>query len=216
MPRDDIVVIGAGGHAKVVLDAILLGDRYRIAGLIAADGETGTDVLGVPVIGALHELPRLKNDGLRYAFVGMGSIGNPSARIAAAREVEHCGLSMPPIVHPAASVSPHAVLHAGVFVAANAVVGAGARVGTCAIVNSGAVVEHDCAVGEFAHISPGVSLSGGVGVGDRSHVGTGSAVVQYASIGSDVLLGAGSVVVNDIEDGVLAYGNPARVISRRG
>lgn len=211
----DLIVVGAGGHAKVVLDALSLLGRYRVVGLIGRAEEAGSEVLGTPVIGTDADLASLHAGGIMGAVLGIGSVGDPSARIAAATALRAEGFHLPPIVHPTAAVSPRAELADGVFIAAGAVVAVDASIGACAIVNSGAVVDHDCVVGEFAHISPGVSLSGGVRIGDRTHVGTGSSVAQYVSIGADVLLGAGSVVVDDIEDGVVAYGNPARVIRSR-
>lgn len=212
---EDILVIGAGGHAKVVVDTLLLLDRYRVVGIIGIADEVGGELLGVPILGTEEELPRLRRQGVVGAVVGIGSVGDPSGRIAAARLAREAGFALPAVVHPSASVSSNATLADGAFVAAGAIVGVGSAVGTCAIVNSGAIVDHDCVVGDFAHISPGAALSGGVSVGDRTHVGTGSSVVQYVSIGADVLLGAGSVVVEDIEDGVVAYGTPARGVRDR-
>jgi sugar O-acyltransferase (sialic acid O-acetyltransferase NeuD family) len=212
---DDIFIIGAGGHAKVVIDALLLSDSYRVMGILGIAEEVGREVLGIPIIGTNAELEATRAEGYVAAAIAIGSVGDASARITAARAAKDAGLRLPSIVHPAAVVSPHATLDEGVFVAAGAVVGPGARIGACAIVNSGAVVDHDCDVGDFAHISPGAALSGGVKVGARTHVGTGSSVIQYVTIGSDVLVGAGAVVVSDIAHGVVAFGNPARIIRVR-
>lgn len=212
---EDLVVIGAGGHAKVVLDALMLLDEYRVAGVLALPEEVGGEVLGVSIIGTDADLRDLAARGVTAAVVGIGSVGECGARIAAAEKIARAGLRLPTIVHSAATVSRHAELAEGVFVAAGAVVGPGAIVGRCAIVNTGAVVDHDCVVGEFAHVASGATLAGGVSVGARVHVGAGAAIVQYLSVGDDALIGAGAVVVDDIESGCVAYGNPARVARRR-
>ncbi len=212
---EDIVVIGAGGHAKVVIDALMHGGRYRVVGAVAAAEEVGGEVLGVPIVGTDGDLGRLRGEGVGAVAIGIGSVGDVSARVAAVRAATAAGLDLPAITHPAATVSPHATLEEGAFVAAGAVVGPDARIGAYAIVNTGAIVDHDCVIGEFAHISPDAALSGGAKVGDRTHVGTGSSVIQYITIGSDVLLGAGAVVVDDIGNGVVSFGNPARPVKDR-
>lgn len=211
----DIVVIGAGGHAKVVVDAIAAGQEFRTVAVCALADEVGGEVLGVPIVGTNEDLPRLRAEGTTFAAIGIGSVGNTDARAAAVTAARAAGLNMPAIVHPRAIVSTHAELGEGVFVAAGAVIGPGARVGAFALVNTGVIVDHDCEIGEFVHLSPGVALSGGVRIGDGTHVGTGVATIQYLSIGSDVLIGAGAVVVEDIPDGVLVIGNPARIVRNR-
>ena len=212
---EDIVVIGAGGHAKVVMDAIALGDSYRTVAVCAMAEEVGGVLLGVPIVGTDEDLSRIRAEGTAAAAIGIGSIGDTAARTAAVQAARRAGLKLPAIVHPRATVSPHAELGEGVFVAAGAVVGPGARIGPYAIVNTGVIIDHDCVIGEYVHISPNAALSGGVQVGDRTHIGTGASVIQYLSIGSDVLVGAGAVVVEDIPDEVVVVGNPARIVRSR-
>jgi len=207
-----IIVIGGGGHAKVVVDALRAGGVFEPLGVLDLPSRMGEEVLGVPVVGGDEDLPRLVAEGVSACVIALGSTGDPAARVRLFDLAKAAGCSLPVVVHPRAWVSPAATLEEGVFVAANASVGPGSVIGACAIVNTGAVVDHDCRVGRFAHIAPGAALSGMVEVGDRSHIGTGSAVKQGVRIGAGSVVGVGSTVVDDIDEGVIAYGNPCRPV----
>lgn len=121
-------------------------------------------------------------------------------------------LIFPTATHPSAEISNRASYDDGVMFCAKSVLIAGAHVGEFAIINTGATVDHDCVIGDFAHIAPGVNLCGNVKVGSRTLIGVGSCVRPGITIGSDTIIGAGSVVVSDIPSGVIAHGNPCRVI----
>ena len=203
-------MIGAGGHAKVVIEAArALG--FAIAGLVAPAPE-GTTLLGVPVLGDDDALPRLRAEGIAAAVLG---IGDNHRRAAAAKRLLALGFALPPLPHPAAWVSPSCVLGAGVVVLQRAALSAATACGTAAIVNSGAIVEHDSEIGEAAHVAPGCALAGHVRVGARTLVGIGSAVRPGVVIGADAIVGAGSVVVRDVPAGATVMGCPARP-RRRG
>ena len=206
---DRIVIIGAGGHAASVADALLASGYWDVLGLIAPESEKDASVCGLIVIGDESELESLAADGV-VAAIGVGSVGDASVRMRVAARVRDAGLELPAIVHPKASVSTHACVEQGVFVAAGAVVGPHAVLGECCIVNSGAVVDHGCSIGAYAHIAPGAALSGNVTVGEGAHVGTGASVIQGASIGKRAVVGVGSAVVRDIPDDARAWGVPCK------
>ncbi len=211
-----IVLIGGGGHARVVIDAVRARGEHSVQAIVDVAARVGESVDGVPIVGTVDDLARLRGEGAFGCVIAVGSVGDPSARIREAARARQEGLALLTVVHPAASVSTSATLGEGVFVGAGAVVGAGALLGECAIINSAAVVDHDCSVGAFAHIAPGAALSGGVTVGDRAHVGTGASVMQGVRIGADSVVGVGSAVVRDVPDGATAFGNPCRVRSESG
>jgi UDP-perosamine 4-acetyltransferase len=123
------------------------------------------------------------------------------------------GLSVPPLVHPSAQVSPSASAGRATVVFAGAVVNAGARLRDAVIVNSAAVVEHDCELADAVHLSPGAVLSGGVHVGERAWIGAGATVIQGITIGRDAMVGAGAVVIRDVPDDATVVGVPARQIA---
>lgn len=203
------VVVGAGGHAKVVVEA-LRAAAADVVGLIAP-AAPGTVVLGLPVLGDDDVLARLRAEGLTDAALGLG---DNRRRAALAEHLVGLGFSLPPVLHPAAWISPSARVGAGVVVLQHAAVSAEAVLGRAAIVNSGAIVEHDDIIGEVAHVAPGCALAGGVSVGARALIGIGSVVRPGVTIGADAVVGAGSVVVADVDAGVTVAGCPARPLPR--
>lgn len=210
-----VLLLGGGGHAKCVIDAMKWTRVLTPAGVIDLPGRKGDTVLGVKITGSDADLPAFYKRGLRLAFVALGSTGDPARRIALWELAEKAGYSFPTVVHPSAMVSDHARLGHGVYVGPGAIVNAGAAVGDGCIINSGAIVEHDCRLGNFVHIAPGAALSAGVTVGDRSHIGTGCCTAQYLTIGEDTIVGAGAVVVKDLPSNAVCVGHPAKKIKSR-
>jgi sugar O-acyltransferase (sialic acid O-acetyltransferase NeuD family) len=201
---DSILVLGAGGHGKVVADCAL-SCGLMVAGFIDDAASPSLQVLGIPVLGPLSELPRLRAaDGAVVVAIGDGP-----TRIAL---IEHCrsiGLRTPTLIHPSSTVSRFASLGEGTVVLAQAAVNAGARLGLGVIVNTGATVDHDCAVADGVHVCPGAHLAGNVRVGRCSWIGVGSSVKQGIVIGSSAVVGAGAAVVSDVPDGATVVGVPA-------
>lgn len=208
--KKKIVLIGAGGHCKVVLELLFSIKEYEVAGIVDFKDRVGSKVLGVSVVGADADLPRFFKAGIKNCFIAVGSIGNPRLRVNPYTIAQKIGFSFPNLISPSALVSSSAILGQGNYIAPGAVVNAGATIGNNCIVNTGAIIEHDCTVGDFVHLSPGSILSGGVTVGDYSHVGTGSVVIQNLEIGANVIVGAGSVVTGNIRENMVAYGNPCK------
>lgn len=152
-------------------------------------------------------LPALRRSGVEAAVV---ALGNNRLRQAIANRLLAQAFILPPVLHPAAFISPTASIEPGAVVMARAVAGTCARIGPFAIINTGAIVEHDNDIGAAAHVAPGVSLAGTVRVGERVLIGVGSAVRPGISIGADAVIGAGSAVVCDIAERTVAAGCPAR------
>jgi len=200
-----VLVIGAGGHAKVVIEA-LRAAGFDPVGLVDARPDAPA-LLGVPVLGGDDALPRLRAEGIEAAIVALGA---NRARERAGEGLRALGFRLPAIVHPAALVSPSARIGEGAVVMARAVAGTLAEVGALAILNTGCIVEHDNRIGACAHIAPGAVLAGAVQVGKRALVGVGAAVRPGISIGADAVIGAGSAVVADVPPGAVVGGVPAR------
>lgn len=209
--RMRIVGVGAGGHASVVLEVLLLGGRYEPVALTDPRTELhGTTLLGVPVTGDDSLLPGYLADGVSHVFVGLGGVGDTGPRRRLAEHVVALGFEPVAAIHPSATVSPYAKLGAGPTVMANAVVNPGAVVGDHAIVNTGALVEHDCRIGDHVHVATGARLASGVEVGDGAHVGAGATVRQGIRIGAGAVVGIGAAVVDDVMAGAVVVGVPAR------
>jgi sugar O-acyltransferase (sialic acid O-acetyltransferase NeuD family) len=210
-----VVGLGAGGHAKVVVDILRLDGRYELVGFLDPRDELrGGSAYGLPVLGDDDLLPQLARDGVTHAFVGLGSSGDLRPRRRVYELARAQGVEPVDAVHPTAVVSSSAELGRGVTLMASAIVNAAARLGENVVVNTGAIVEHDCVLGDHVHVATGARLGGAVVVGDGTHIGLGALVNQSVRIGSGSIVGAGAVVVEDVEDGVIVAGVPARMLRR--
>ena len=195
-----VIVIGGGGHAKVVIDCIQsAGDS--VVGILDDHLPVGTAVVGVPVLGALDTYTGYKDCSFIIA------IGNNAVRKAISQRL---AVSWHTAIHPSAVVSRYATVGEGTVVLANAVINADASVGRHCIVNTAAVVEHDNKLFDFVHISPRAALAGNVTVGECSQVGIGAALRQGITICEDCLIGANAAVVKDITEKGIYAGVPAR------
>lgn len=208
--RQKVLLIGAGSHARVLLDALSERDDVEVLGLTDPRLAVGERVSGCQVLG---------NDDFllaRFAPAGVvlvnaiGSVRCSGVRRQAFERFSDAGYRFLAVVHPRAIVSSGAAIDEGTQIMAGAVVQTGARVGRNAIVNTGAIVDHDCEVGSHVHVAPGATLSGNVRVGEGAHIGTGAVVIQGLRIGAAALIAAGAVVVKDVAADDRVMGVPAR------
>ncbi len=193
-----VVVIGAGGHARVLIEALQLAGR-SILGAIDPALPSGSMSGGIKVLGGDETLEHLNPVDV-VLVNGIGGTQTTAPRDAIYRRWRGKGFHFATVVHPSAVISPSATLGEGAQVMAGCVIQSGASIGANSIINTRASVDHDCKVGETVHVAPGVTLSGSVNVGDGSHIGTGAAVIQGVSIGRNTLIAAGSVVYRDVPD----------------
>lgn len=208
------VVVGAGGHARVVIDALRAAGLAEPIAVVAPDEPPGGMLDGVPWHGDDAVLPTLAAQGGVAFCLGVGATGDNSRRAQLFELAASAGLAPLTVVHPAAHVSGTAQLGAGVFVAAGATVGPAATLGVNVIVNTGAVVDHDCEIGDHVHIATGACLAGGVRVAELAHVGAGSVIREGLSVGGGAVVGAGGAVIRDVAAGTTVVGVPARLLSR--
>jgi sugar O-acyltransferase (sialic acid O-acetyltransferase NeuD family) len=198
--QEPVAVIGAGGHAKVVI-ATLAAAGYPIAGVFDDDRHKwGAAIRGVPVRGPLTECRTF-----RRAVI---AVGNNRARCEIALAFPE--MEWATVAHPTAHVDSCARLGPGAVVCAGAVVQPDAVLGAQVIVNTGASVDHDCEVEDGVHLAPGVRLAGGVRIGRGAFLGIGSVVIPNLRIGEWTTVGAGAVVIQDLPARVTAVGVPAR------
>lgn len=203
-----LIVLGAGGHAQVLIDALQL-QGAAIEGVLDPDPlKHGAVILGVRVLGG-EELLEGRDVASCRLVNALGSVRQPRLRQGVHERFAARGYQFASVIHPAATVSRHAQVEAGAQVMAGAVVQAGARIGVDAIINTRASVDHDCVIGAHSHIAPGVTLSGDVQVGAGTHIGTGAVVVQGVRIGAGCVVGAGAVVLHEVPDGAFVAGVPA-------
>lgn len=201
--------MGAGGHGRVVLDA-LEAQGHRVLGFVDSNPDlAGRTIDGVAVLGGNDALDAFDKSAVVLAN-GVGSIATMEVRRRVFDGLVDAGWRFVTVVHPAAWVSPRAVLGPGAQVLAGAIVQTGACIGANSILNTRASVDHDCVIGDHCHLAPGVILSGNVSVGDEVHIGTGATVIQGVTLGERCFVAAGAVVTRDVPASTQVFGVPAR------
>jgi len=205
--KEKIVLVGAGGHCKILLES-LNRRRYEIVGILDNNSVNDSVIGGIPVIGRDCDAEALFCSGVHNAVITL--VGDLQTRRKLLEQYKKIGFSFPTILHPSAYISSSAYIGEGAVVLAGAYVNAEAKVQDFATVNTGAIIEHDSIVGENAHIAPGAILLGASQVGKDSLLGAGSTVLQQITVGEGCTVGAGSIVLKDVKDNKTVYGNPAR------
>ena len=195
-----LMIIGAGGHGKVVADNALQNGYTNIC--FIDDGVTG-ECLGFPIIGGSAEIAK-QNDGETDFIVG---IGNSAIR---KRIVEEHPVTWIKLIHPSAQIATNVSIGKGTVVMAGAVINVCAQVGEHCIINSNAIVEHDNVIQDFVNISPGAKLGGGVRIGELTNVGIGATVINNVDVTSGCVIGAGGVVIRNVVESGTYVGVPVR------
>ncbi|WP_051686181.1 acetyltransferase [Rheinheimera texasensis] len=203
----NVVLLGAGGHAKVVLDALQL-SGYRVNGVISPDlvAMKATHWRGLPVLGADDALNLLSQETDLLAN-GLGMLPAQTRRRQLFLDVKMAGFQFVQVLHPAAVISDSAKLGEGVQVFAGAVIQADAEVADNVIINTRAVVEHDTYVGAHSHLAPGAVVCGQVAIGCDVFVGAGATVIQGIRVGDGAVIGAGTAVVRDLRAHIWCRGS---------
>lgn len=192
-----LFMLGAGGHAKVLLDALIF-SGFKVDGVVdPVLAETDEFWRAIAVIGDDDGL--LKTGPAEIMLVnGIGSLPGKSLRQRLFAQFRMAGFNFLSVVHPSALMGSGVVLGEGTQLMAGSIVQADSTIGDNSIVNTGALIDHDCVIGSHVHIAPGVVISGGVKVGDGAHIGTGASIIQGVAIGAGAVIGAGTVVVKDV------------------
>lgn len=208
-----VVVFGAGGHAKVVIDIIEKSGQYEIAGLIDQHKPVGSEFCGYRVIGNESELLRHKEkwDG------GIVAVGDNWSRARIVDKILKIDADFQFItaIHPSAQIARGAKIGVGTVIMPGAVIGSDAHIGEHCIINSQASVDHDSVLEDFVTLAPRATTGGNVHIGEYSAISLGACVIHAIKIGEQTVIGAGAVVVSDIDPYVVAYGVPAKVIRKR-
>jgi sugar O-acyltransferase (sialic acid O-acetyltransferase NeuD family) len=206
--RERLVLIGAGGHARVLL-ALVRAAGHEVVGVcdpaLARDGRTIWE--DVPVLGGDDALLTLDREQVA-AINGIGQLVGSSLRRRVFERVQALGYRFPALVHPTAWVAKDVRLDDGVQIMAGAVVQPGSRIGASTIVNTRAGIDHDCVIGAHVHIAPGATLCGGVAVGEGGFIGAGATLIQGVRVGDHAVVGAGATLVKALRDNGKVLGGP--------
>jgi sugar O-acyltransferase (sialic acid O-acetyltransferase NeuD family) len=209
------VILGAGGHTRVLLDCLHLTSDVEVVGILDPNPElTGKSLFEVPILGDDSLLPNAKIRGAEFFAVGVGGAGNNRPRKELFELALKHDLKPLTIRHPTAIISVRALIGEGCQFLPGCIVNAGAELGSNIIINSGAIVEHDCVIGDHVHVATGAKLTSAVHVGNGAHVGAGATIRQGIQIGEYAVIGAGAAVVKNVSANVTVVGVPAKRIKK--
>ena len=203
----DIIIYGASGHAKVIIDIIEQSGIHTIIGLVDDTGSVNV-LSGYPVE---KNIKSYLNSGIMAGLVAVGDNWHRN-RIVNNILNECIDFQFISAIHPSVNKSRDVVIGDGTVVMSGCNINSGARIGSHCIINTGSNVDHDCIINDMASVAPGVTLGGNVVIGCFSAVGLGTSVIQKISIGSNTVIGAGSVVVRDVPSKCVAFGNPCKFV----
>ncbi len=206
----DCVIIGAGGHGRVVLDIMQHEGRHEVVGFLDSNPDLhGRLMDGVEVLGPIQRLASLKEQGVRGAIVAVGHNGT---RRSFGEQVQRLGHELVSAIHPSANIASNVSIGRGVVVAAGALVCAHCQIGDGVILNTGCLVDHETMIGTACHLCPGVTIAGRVTIESGAFVGIGATIIQYVRVGHDAVIGAGAVVLKDVPPMSTVVGLPAREV----
>lgn len=193
----ELIMIGAGGHAKSCIEVIESVGEYSVAQIVGKTSEVGSTVLGHTISYTDEDLPSLRKK-YKFAFIGIGQIQNADPRINMFRALSELGFKFPSFVAKSASVSRSARIGEGSIIMNGAILNTDCLVGKNVIVNSGSLIEHDVHIGDNSHISTSVTLNGGVRIGQGTFLGSGTLVSNGINIGENSFVGIGSVIAKSL------------------
>jgi UDP-perosamine 4-acetyltransferase len=205
--NNKIVIVGTGGHAKVIIDIIRSSSGYEIVGLVGKDPLL-KKTIDIPVIGNDSDLGKMHRNGIDNIFI---AIGDNKKRSELTSKAQNIGYNLVNAISRHTYISQTVELGKGIAIMPGVVINPDSCIGDNAIINTGSTIDHDCLISKDVHIAPGCNLAGNVKIGQGVFLGIGSKVIPEISIGSWSRIGAGSVIISNIPDYCVAYGVPATI-----
>jgi sugar O-acyltransferase (sialic acid O-acetyltransferase NeuD family) len=208
MKKDDLIIIGSGGHARVVIDTAEQ-SGFNILGIIDINYKNNDEkIIGYEVIGNFTALSKFLPNKTSVII----ALGDSQLRSKFFYDCLKQGYNLPSIIHPTAIISKHVKIGKSVFINAGVIINSEVDIGDNSIINTGAIIDHECNIGKHCHIGPGVKVAGRVHIGEHTFVGLGSTIIDKITIGDNVMIGAGSVIIRDIESDSTVVGIPGKRI----
>jgi UDP-perosamine 4-acetyltransferase len=215
MAKRKIILIGGGGHCKVVISILKRIDTFEIAGIIDHKDKVGNFVSDIKVIGTDDDLSKIYKSGIHYGFITVGSIKDNLKRYQLFNMLKKIGFEFPKIISPEAIIDKNVKIGEGSVVMPGCIINIDSKIARNCIINTGAIIEHDCKIESHCHVAPGIHISGAVNIGELSFIGIGATIIQGIKIGKNVTIGAGSVIIKDIPDNAIVVGNPGENIKSK-
>jgi len=198
----DLLILGTGGHARVVIESALTSGE-NILGLLDTDYKNQQEtILGVRVLGGID----LLDDYDRKQVSIIVAIGDNGKRKVWFQQLKEMGFKLATVIHPSAILSNYIDIGEGTFINSGAIINAKTIVGDNSIINTGVIMDHEVKIGKNCHLAPGVKVGGRTTIGENSFIGIGVSIADYIKIGREVVIGAGSVIVKDVKQGVTVVG----------
>lgn len=198
---EKIIILGMGGHAKSIIDAIERENKYEIAGYVVNDCRDALGDKKYPVLGKDDDLSGLFQQGIHNAAIGIGFLGKSNLRKRLYEKIKNIGYNLPVVCDPTAIIASGVSIGDGTFIGKGAILNTDSQIGKMCIINTGAIVEHDCQVGDFSHISVGTVLCGEVLVGTEAFIGANATVIQGRKVEDGCIVGAGEVIKKNVMNG---------------
>ncbi len=211
MKKEELILIGGGGHCRACIDVIEKEERFHIVGIVDQKEKLGECINGYPIIGTDDDLVSLAKNHKNF-FITVGQLKSSAVRAQLFSSLTELGVAIPTIVSPLAYVASTASVEEGTIIMHDAIVNANAVIGKNCIVNTKALVEHEAMLGNFVHLSTRAVVNGQVTVGEHTSIGSGSVVANNVSVARKVVVGAASNVFRDIEEPGVYVGNPVRKV----
>lgn len=207
---EKIIIVGGGGHAKVVISLLKKANKFIIIGY--TDKLNKGELLGINYLGNDVVLEKYFEEGVKNIAIGIGQIKSSALRRDLVNIANNIGFYFPTIISTTAIINEDVTIEKGTIIMDGVIINSGTRIGSFSIINTRVSIDHDCIVGNFTHIAPGVTLSGEVEIGNDVLIGTGSNVIQSIFISNNTIISAGSSIQKSIDKPGIYRGVPAKLV----
>jgi sugar O-acyltransferase (sialic acid O-acetyltransferase NeuD family) len=211
MSKEQIILIGGGGHCKSCIDVIEQGQKFEIVGILDLSEKYGQKILGYKIIGNDEDIPKFAKQGFSF-LISIGQIAYPKLRIKLFKIIKDNGGNLPVIISPYAYISRHSRIGKGVIIMHNAIINANVVIGENCIINNKALIEHDVEIESNVHISTNTTINGECKIGENCLIGSSSILNHTIKIASNTIIGSGAVVTKDIIESGVYVGIPVKKI----
>lgn len=212
--KEDIIILGRGGHAKVVIEIIEETDLYNIIGITDISIDEATSYRGYPILGDDDVLSVYFKKGIKNVAIGLGGYRNNNNRKEVFKKVKLIGFNIPVLIHPTAVISKTVILDEGCVIFQGVNINTDVKIGKNNIIATGANIDHETSLGDHVLISAGVTIGGNVEIEEEVLCALGSNIISGVRINRNIVVGAGAVVVNDLIEKGTYLGCPAKLMKK--